>query len=437
MRGIRYVVVSAKSDSRHSSLGTIAATALISSAASVLFARNFLDTEKKIRHRIVADYGVGDGEFTRTMGQLLGPPLLEGNRVTVFQNGDQIFPAMLEAIRTAQRSITFENFVFAEGNITDQFAEALADRARAGVKVHFLQDAVGCNCPRGRAMTLMRDAGAEIEIFRFLQLTRLNYRTHRKLLIIDGQAGFIGGVGISDDWSGDGRTPGKWRDTQYRIDGPVVGQLQQAFMDNWMQTKAAVLHGNDYFPELKASGEQTCQVFKSSESEGADSARLMVLLSVAAAKKTIRIANAYFIPDDLTRQTLVEACHRGVQVEIIVPGPDLDQQLVRKVGRSRWKPLLEAGARIFEYQPARFHCKYMIVDHCWCSVGSANFDNRSLRLNEEANLNILCKDFASAHTEIFEIDKRLSKEVTLADWHCRPLSEKVIGHLGCALRTQI
>src|SRR4030095_13300928 len=208
-------------------------------------------------------------------------------------------------------------------------------------------------------------------------------------------------------------------------------------MDNWMQTRAVVLHGDDYFPELTPAGTQKCQVFKSSESEGADSARVMLLLSIAAAKKSIRIANAYFVPDDLTRRTLVDACGRGVQVEIIVPGPDLDQQLVRKVGRARWKPLLEAGARFFEYQPARFHCKYMIVDDCWSSVGSANFDNRSLRLNEEANLNILCRDFAAAHTRFFAADKKLSREVTLAEGRRGTFAEKVIGRMGCLLRSQI
>lgn len=429
--------MNARLHQRRSSLRTIATTAIISSAVSVLIVRNFLENEKKIRHRIVTDYGVGDPEFVRTMGQLLGPPLLEGNRVTMLQNGNEIFPAMLAAIRSANRSITFENFLFAEGRVSDEFAEALAERAAAGVKVHYLQDAMGCNCVHGRAIRRMKRAGVEVEIFRYLYLTRFNYRTHRKLLVIDGKRGFIGGVGISDDWIGNGRTCGHWRDSQYLVEGPAVAQLQQAFMDNWMQTRAVVLHGDDYFPELEKVGDRVCQVFKSSESEGADSARIMLLLAVAAARKSIRIANAYFVPDDLTRQTLVEACERGVRVEIIVPGRDLDQQFVRKVGRSRWKPLLEAGARFFEYQPARFHCKYMIVDDCWCSVGSANFDNRSLRLNEEANLNVLCGQFAAAHTEIFEEDKMLSDEVTLAEWNERPLAEKVIGKVGCLVRTQI
>jgi cardiolipin synthase len=180
-----------------------------------------------------------------------------------------------------------------------------------------------------------------------------------------------------------------------------------------------------------------CQVFKSSASEGADSARLMLLLSVAAARKNIRIANAYFIPDDLCLRTLVEACRRGVKVEIITPGPDIDAKAVRAVGKMRWPALLKAGAHFYEYMPARFHCKYMIVDDCWSSVGSANFDNRSLRLNEEANLNVLDKGFAARQTRIFEEDKSHSRRVTLADWRRRPLEEKLKGTAGLILRSQM
>jgi cardiolipin synthase len=286
-------------------------------------------------------------------------------------------------------------------------------------------------------MRLMRRSGVEVEIFRFYELTQMNFRTHRKLLIIDGRLGFIGGVGISDDWDGNGQTRGLWRDTQYRIDGPVVAQAQQAFMDNWMQTRAAVLHGDDYFPELTKAGDDLCHVFKSSASEGAESARLMFLLSVSCARHSIRIANAYFIPDDLCRQTLVEACQRGVTVEIIAPGPDIDQQTVRMVGRARWGPLLDAGARYYEYVPARFHSKYLIVDGCWCSVGSCNLDNRSLRLNEEANLDVLNEPFAAAHSAVFEQDKQRSREISFAEWRHRPLAEKVRGNAGRLLRSQM
>jgi cardiolipin synthase len=420
----------------HPAVSTLT-TSAISCAATILISRNFFATGKKIKHRIVSDYKVGSPTFTRTVGNLLGPPLLEGNRVTLLQNGKEIFPAMIEAIRAAERTITFENFVFSEGRVSDAFAEALAERARAGVKVHFLQDALGSDCLRGRAMNRMRAAGVEIEIFRFFEITQINFRTHRKLLVIDGKVGFIGGVAICDAWEGDGQKAGNWRDTQYRIEGPVVAQAQQAFMENWMQTRAAVLHGDAYFPELPPVGDDLCHVFKSSADEGSDSARLMFLLSIAAAQHSIRIANAYFLPDDLCRQTLVEACQRGVQVEIVTSGPDTDQTKVRKVGRARWRPLLEAGARFYEYQPARFHCKYMIVDDCWCSVGSCNLDNRSLRLNEEANLNILDKSFSAKHLEAFQQDKARSREITFDEWRHRPLSEKAIGRIGSLFRTQI
>ncbi len=404
--------------------------------ATLFVARNFFPDEKRITHQIHADYSACDDVFARTVGQLLGPPLLAGNKVTALQNGDEIFPAMLAGIRSAQRTICLENFLLREGKISDEFADALVERANAGVKVHFLQDAFGCDALHGRAMNMIRRSPVELEIFRFINLS-MNYRTHRKLLVIDGKTGFIGGTGIADDWQGDGRTRGYWRDSHYIVQGPAVGQMQQAFMDNWVQTRACLLHGDPYFPALERAGEDRCQVFKSSAGEGSDSARVMLLISIAAARKHIRIANAYFLPDKLTRQTLIEARERGVTVEVIVPGSDIDAQVVRAVGKARWRPLLEAGVRFYEYQPARFHCKYLLVDDCWASVGSANLDNRSMSLNEEANLNVLDRKFVEMHTRVFEDDKRHSREVTLADWERRPFPQKLRGMLGYAFRSQM
>ncbi len=412
------------------------ATAVVSGLASAVMAKNFFESEKKVTHSIITDYGVEDPPFSRTISQLMGPPLLKGNHVEIFNDGDEIFPAMLDAIRQAKHSITFENFVFVSGKVSRQFAGAFAERALAGVKVHVLQDAIGCNCIHGEEFSVMRHCGVEVEIFRYFNL-HFNERTHRKLLIIDGKVGFIGGVGISDDWEGHGDQPDIWRDTQYRVVGPVVAQMQQAFMDNWIQTRACVLHGDLYFPALTEQDGMECQVFKSSSSEGADSARLMLLLSIAAARRSIRIANAYFIPDDLTIQTLVEARARGVEVEVITPGPYTDQHLVRQVGQARWRKLLDAGVKIHEFQPARFHCKYMIVDDLLTCVGSCNIDNRSLRLNEEANLNIMHRGFAAEHMLIFEQDKARSKRITMDMWRARPLSHKVRGLLGCLLRSQL
>lgn len=411
-------------------------TAAVAGFGTLFIARNFFPEEKRVTHRIVADYDAGDEVFARTMGNLLGPPLVGGNNVTLLENGEQIFPAMLEAIRSAERTITFENFLWREGEVSDEFAQALVERANAGVKVHFLQDALGCDSLHSDALNAVRRSPVELEIFRFLNL-EMNFRTHRKLLIIDGRVGFIGGVGIADDWLGNGRMRGLWRDTHYRVDGPAVAQMQQAFMDNWIQTRATLLHGDAYFPKLEPAGADRCQCFKSSAGEGSDSARLMLLLSIASARKHIRIANAYFIPSGLGMRTLLEALDRGVKVEVIVPGTDTDAQLVRAVGKTKWKPLLQAGARFYEYQPARFHCKYLLVDDCWASVGSANLDNRSMSLNEEANLNVLDCKWVAEHIRVFEEDKSHSREITLDDWHQRRLREKIKGRIGSLLASQM
>lgn len=420
-----------------SSFPALTLGAAAGAAAGVLIAGNFFTEGKKIRHLIRAPYAVGDEAFVRAMSYLLGPPLVDGNQVDALHNGAEIFPAMLTAIRNAKQTICFENFVWWPGRISRQFAEALADRARAGVKVHLLQDAMGGTEVRGSDFQLMKKAGVEIEIYRFIHLTRMNQRTHRKILVIDGKIGFTGGVGIGDKWDGHGDNPEAWRDSHFRLEGPAVAQMQQAFLDNWMQTRACVLHGDTYFPELKPVGDDICQVFKSSADEGSDSARIMLMLSIAAARSTVRIANAYFIPDKLTIETIIDARRRGVDVEVITPGPYIDQPWVRWISRARWRRLLEEGVRIYEFQPTNFHCKYMIVDDCWCSVGSANLDNRSLRLNEETNLNILDREFACGLNERFEADKAQSHEVTLCEWRHRPLTECVRGRLGLLVRAQM
>ncbi len=427
------------SDSRCVSvnLPALAATALVSGFVAVIISKNFLETEKKITHFIETDYGVHDPDFVRTMSGLLGPPLVEGNRVKLLQNGAEIFPAMLKAIREAQHSITFENFVLIDGHISRAFAEALRERARNGVKVHFLQDAMGSNCLDSLFLKRMCDAGVEMEVFRRYNLQDFNHRTHRKLLVVDGRFGFVGGVGISDQWDGHGDEPDKWRDTQYCVEGPVVAQMQQAFMDNWMQTRGRVLHGEKYFPELKPVGDKLCQIFRSSVSDGADSARLMFLLSIAAARHSIRIANPYFIPDNLTLRLLCAARERGVKVEIIAPSSRIDQRVVRFVGRSRWGQLFRCGVRFYEFQPALLHSKYFVVDEQWTSVGSCNLDDRSLCLNEEANLNVWDAAFAAEHVEMFETDKSRSREISYQEWRGRSLSEKIIGHTAALVKSQL
>ncbi|TLD70052.1 cardiolipin synthase B [Phragmitibacter flavus] len=417
-------------------LWTIGLTAAGTGLAAVIV-NNLVSSEKKVKHHMPHRYAVEDEQFERSIGQLLGPPLVGGNRVERLTNGDEIFPAMLEAIESAEVSITFESFVFWRGEMTRRFAQALAAKAREGVAVHVLLDGVGCDCVKGADVRAMEAVGVEVRIYHMSNFALFNYRTHRKLLVVDGVVGFTGGVGVGDFWMGNADAEDHWRDSHYRVEGPVVAQLQAAFNDNWMTTQGEVLDGEKYFPRLQEQGEQPCQLFKSSPQGGSESARLMFLLSIAAAQRRIRIGNAYFVPDDLTTQTLLDACDRGVEVDVLLPGPFQDSRLVRRASRARWGKLLKRGVRIFEYQPTMYHVKCMIIDDCLTSVGSANFDNRSFRLNDEANLNILDRDFALQEGEIFDEDLGRAREVTYEDWRRRPLLEKLSDHGAALFRSQL
>src|SRR5260221_731747 len=382
-----------------------------------------------IQYQIEPKYSVQDPQFFRSMGQLLGPPLVPGNRISGCVNGDRIFPAMLEAIRRARESINLETYIYWSGEVGEQFAEALAERARAGVQVHVMLDSVGSRRLDGRSLNRMREDGVEVRRYNPLvwyNLARINHRDHRKLLIIDGKVGFTGGAGVADIWLGDADSPAHWRDSQFRLEGPAVAQMQAAFMDNWMKTSDTVLDGEPFFPELQPVGSDYAQVFKSSPREGTESVRLMYLLSIAAAQKNIRLSSAYFGPGGLITEQLVEACKRGVTVEIIVPGSKTDSALVRHASRSKWGPLFKAGVRIYEYQPTMYHCKLMIVDDLWVSVGSANIDSRSFRLNDEANLNVLGAEFAAEQTRVFEEDKNHSRKVSFEEWKHRSLCTRLI-----------
>jgi cardiolipin synthase len=416
----------------------IVVTAVFTLALSIL-KRNLVTPERKLDYRL-QELALSDPTFERCMAHLLGPPLVDGNRITSLLNGDEIFPAMLAAIRAAQVTITFETYIYWSGKIGREFADALAERAKAGVRVHVLLDWIGSNKLDAAALEELEEAGVQVERYRPLRwysLSRMNSRTHRKILVIDGRIGFIGGVGIADQWSGHAQSPAHWLDSHFQLEGPAVAHLQAAFSDNWMKTRADVLNAEAYFPKLQPVGESRAQVFKSSPREGADSARLMFLLSISAARQRILIANAYFVPDSRTITALVTALERGVRLEIIVPGRYIDTKVTRRASRAQWGPLLAAGAAIYEYQPTMYHCKVMVVDDCWVSVGSTNFDNRSFRLNDEANLNAIDNKFAAEQASVFERDKQVSNRITLSDWQRRPWSEKVTEKLAGLLRSQV
>ena len=268
-------------------------------------------------------------------------------------------------------------------------------------------------------------------------LGRLNNRTHRKLLVVDGRIAFTGGVGIAPQWTGRAQDPEHWRDTHFQVEGPVVGQMQAVFLDNWIKVTGHVLHGEDYFPALTAVGDGLAQMFSSSPSGGSESMQLMYLLAITAATHSIDLSAAYFVPDELTLNALVEAIKRGVKLRVVVPGKHIDSDAVRSASKARWGPLLSQGALIAEFEPTMYHCKVMIVDGLLVSVGSTNFDNRSFRLNDEATLNIFDAGFANLQTRIFENDLRLSKPVTFAQWQARPLTEKISESLASLLRSQL
>jgi cardiolipin synthase len=412
---------------RRMSLWKAALLVIVAMVAVLVVVNLFGQNQKQVRQRLSHQYDVADAQFLRAMGVLLGPPLVGGNRAATLVNGDAIFPAMLEAIRSARRTITFETYIYWGGQVGQAFADALSAKAHEGVKVSVMLDWLGSQKMDQKMLAEMQAAGVRVERYHALHwytLDRLNNRTHRKLLVVDGRVGFTGGVGIADEWTGHAQDAEHWRDTHYRIEGPAVAQMQAAFLDNWMKLTGEVLDGPDYFPALEPAGSLTAQVFKSSRDGGSESTHLMYLLSVTAAARSIDLEMAYFIPDDLAMEALVNALKRGVRVRIIVPGPITDSQAVRKASKGLWGPILRAGAEIYEYWPTMFHCKVLVVDGVWTSVGSTNFDERSFRLNDEANLNIYDAEFAAQQRVQFERDLAVSKRMTLEQWENRPWTER-------------
>ncbi len=418
----------------------IAAIAGVVTLMAAVVAVNFIGNEKKIERHVERLYGLDDPRFQQELGVMLGPPFVAGNGLRVLRNGDEIFPAMLQAIRAAKTTITFESYIYWAGDTGREFAQALAERARSGVKVHVLLDWVGSAKMDGALLDTMKSAGVQIHKFHpphWSHLGRLNNRTHRKLLVIDGRIGFTGGVGIAPLWTGNAQDPDHWRDTHFQVEGPVVAQMQAVFLDNWIKVSGEVLHGAAYFPPLTPAGAGLAQMFSSSPSGGSESMQLMYLLAITAATRSIDLSAAYFVPDGLTSDALVAAMKRGVKLRIVVPGPHIDSETVRSASRARWGDLLAAGAQIAEYQPTMYHCKVMVVDGLLVSVGSTNFDNRSFRLNDEATLNVLDTEFAAQQTRIFDDDLKHARLVGLAEWRARPWRERLAERFASMLGSQL
>ena len=402
---------------------TIAISATATFLLGVL-AMNFATPEKKLERKINHRYAVSDPQFRREMSVLLGPSITAGNHVWALQNGAEIFPAMLEAIRGARTSVTFETYIYWSGEVGEEFTAALSERARADVPVTVTVDWAGSVGMDWDLLGRMEEAGVRVQRYRPLRwynLGRFNNRTHRKLLVVDGRVGFTGGVGIADQWQGEARDPSEWRDMHFRIDGPAVAQFQAAFNDNWIETTGEVLNGATYFPRLEPAGAMDAHLF----------------MAVAAAERTIDLAAAYFVPDDLLIGAMVAARERGVRVRILLPGPHIDSETVRISSKGEWGPLLQAGVEIHVYQPTMMHSKLLVIDNEMVSVGSTNFDLRSLRLNDEASLNVYDVAFARQMAEVFEADLRASKRYTFETWKNRPLREKLMEKFLLPIKSQL
>ena len=418
---------------------TIAITALVTVLAVVL-AMNFATPEKKLDRKIEHHYAISDPQYRREMSVMLGPAIVGGNRVLDLQNGDEIFPAMLGAIRAAQKTITFETYIYWSGDIGKELAEALAERAKAGVKVSVLLDWVGSLKMEAELIDLMKDAGAQVERYRPLHwynLGRMNNRTHRKLLVVDGRIAFTGGVGVAEQWTGNAQDPDHWRDMHFQLEGPAVAQFQAAFNDNWIKATGEVLNGEGYFPPLQRVGDMDAHLFIASPAGGSESMHLMYLMGIAAAEQSIDLQASYFVPDELIHKELIAARQRGVKVRVLVPGEHIDSDTVRLASKAEWGPLLQAGVEIHEYLPTMMHNKLLIIDREMVSVGSTNFDVRSFRLNDEASLNVYDRPFAEKMTRVFEDDLKHTKRYTYEIWEKRPLKEKLIERFVLPIKSQL
>ena len=411
----------------------------ITGFAALLLGGLFWFTSARILQQpIVVVYGPADPAFASAMGPVVGAEFTGGNAVTMLVNGDAFFPAMLKAIRQSKKTVTLETYIWESGRVSDDFITALMERARNGVKVHVLLDGMGTLKFTRKDRVRLEEAGVQVMKYgreHWYQIKpNINHRTHRKLLIIDGRIGFTGGMCIADSWLGDATSEKTWRETQIRMEGPVVRQMQAVFATNWMQTTGTLLLGEDYYPVPERAAESLAQCFMSGPTERPEAVRVAHVFAIAAARKTIDIANAYFVPDDLAIEMLLAARKRGVRV--IVPAIN-DSKIGRATSRSRWGTLLAAGVEFHQYQPAMFHVKSMVVDSVLVTVGSANFDNRSFAINDEVTLNILDQAVGAENVRIFEADLKMSIPLAQAEFAGRPFYTRMFDHLCGTIRSQL
>ena len=379
-------------------------------------------------YRLRGEVDVREPSFLRAAEALTGAPVSHGNDAELLINGDEIFPAYLGAIRDAEETVNLTTYAYWRGDIATEVADVLCEKAGAGVECNVILDAVGAAQMDRKLVHKMRDAGVHVCFFRPPKpyaVRRLQYRNHRKLLIVDGTTGLTGGVGIAEEWTGNAQDPDHWRDTHVRVTGPVVRGLQGAFAENWLECTGDVLAGDRYLPYIEAIEDGgPMQVMRSSATVGDSNAEALIYLAVAAAKRSIELTSAYFVPRPAFTEALVEAAERGVHMRILVPGSHIDKRFVRTAGRAAYDQLIDAGIEIYEYCPTMLHAKTLTVDEIWSSVGSVNFDNRSFQLHDEVTLCVQSERFAGQLHEVFEKDLEASERIEPAGWRERPITQR-------------
>ena len=392
-----------------------------------------------INYRLSRRTSVHHPDFLYTLQSTCQAALHRGNRVEVFTNGQNFYPAMIDAIRSATQSINMELYIFQPGKVAEQFVTALSERARQGVNVTIVVDALGSFSLRGRPVRRLRKAGCRIASYQSLRwhsLARLNNRTHRELLIVDGRIAFAGGAGIADWWALKEGKKESWRDTMARIEGPIVAALQGVAAENWLECCGEILTGPEYFPALEEVGNTTAFVVRSSPSDRATVSRVTFQLLMEGADREVRISTPYFLPDRALRRALIGLAKRGVAVSIIVPGRLTDQRWVRYASRRLWGQLLDAGIRMYEYHSTMMHAKVLIIDGEWAVLGTTNMDNRSFEHNDEVNVAMHDTGVAARLLEDYRRDTAASEEVTLESWRRRPIWEKVLAPFVWILERQ-
>ncbi len=385
----------------------------------------YIFSEKRTVYQFDPTYGVDSPQFLRSLDGL-GTEMVPGNQARLLENGDAIFPEMLASIAAARESINLEIYIFDHGVTATRFAAALAERARAGVEVRLLVDGWGSDL--GALEPELVAAGARVRIYKPLKIysiDRVGNRTHRRILTIDGRTGFCGGVGIDDRWKGDARDSSEWRDTMIRIEGPVVTQLQHVFAQDWVHTTGEVLNGDRQFPAIEAAGPMLAQTIAAARADSISTSKLVLYMAIQAARRSIWIENAYFVPDRQIREGLVQAARRGVDVKVIVPGAHTDSPNVRLAAHYHYGELLQAGVAIFEYRPTMMHNKVMVVDQVWSTVGSINFVNRSMKKNAEVNIAVYDRAFAVEVEKMVLADLARCDVLSLAEWNRRGPLDRV------------